>query len=362
MLTSKLVSGLRAAGLVVLLLLSACAAQPGKFVYFSTAETHVFPKPPDVPRYRFVGILAGEANFVTEQKKKLTAKKAFAWLVGLVAGKETPRRLERPQSGWTDPQTGTVYVADVARKAVLVFDIRQGFLHFWDSAAKHQGFVTPIAVTGGPENTLLVSDADLRKVIVLDKAGKPLREIGHESLIRPIGLVWDEDAGEIYVADAQAHDIKVFSHHGLLKRTLGKKGQQNGEFIGPTHLAWYQHRLYVTDTLNSRVQILDSEGKWLKTVGKRGMYIGELPRPKGVAVDNAGRLYIVESYHDYLLVYDAEGRFLLPIGGSGQEIGQFYLPAGVWVDNQRRVYVADTFNSRVMVFEYLGDPTNNKSS
>ena len=350
-----------AGALIAVLLMSGCAAQPGKFTYLTSTETHVFPVPPAQPRFRFVGALTGETNFVHEQKQGPSAKKVFSWIVGLVAGEDMPRRFQRPQSGWKDPYTGRIYVTDVGRKAVFVFDPAQGFLYLWDSADKGLGFITPLAVTGGPQGTVLVTDAELHAVIVLDAEGKPLRHIQHKSLLRPVGVVRVAEAGEIYVSDAQTHDIKVFADDGSLKRTLGLKGQNAGEFIGPTHLAWRDGQLYVTDTLNSRVQVLSSEGKWLKTIGKRGMYIGDMPRPKGVAVDDEGRVYVVESYHDYLLVYDAEGRFLLPVGGSGRGIGQFYLPAGVWV-NERHIFVADTFNGRVMVFEYLGEPVNNKSS
>jgi DNA-binding beta-propeller fold protein YncE len=204
-----------------------------------------------------------------------------------------------------------------------------------------------------------VTDADLRVIVRLDARGEPLGTITDERLLRPTGIAYSGATGEIFVADSQAHDIKVFGEGGRLQRVLGAHGEGAGQFNGPTHLAIAHDRLFVTDTLNARVQVLTLDGAFVRSIGRRGLYIGDLPRPKGVAVDVAGRIYVVESYYDYLLVYDPEGRLLLPLGGTGNDAGQFYLPAGVWTDSSNRVFVADMFNSRVMAFEYIGDAAAN---
>jgi DNA-binding beta-propeller fold protein YncE len=142
---------------------------------------------------------------------------------------------------------------------------------------------------------------------------------------------------------------------GNLKRVLGRRGEGEGEFNYPTHLAFAEGELYVTDTMNSRIQVLDgASGSMRRSFGTRGLYVGNLVRPKGIALDSERNVYVVESYYDHLLVFDRHGRFLMGIGGLGAESGKFYLPAGVWTDHLNRVFVADMFNGRVVLFQHLG--------
>lgn len=350
-------------GVVVFLFVAAwlpgCAAPPGKFRWQSAPEAaapHVFPPPPDAPRFRYVGELTGEANFgpaADESGVLALGKKGLKWLVGLASRKHQPVVLQRPQRGFVD-DAGRVFVTDVSRQAVYVFDVPAGRLHIWESAGKNLRFATPVGITGGDAGELLVADADLGMVVRLDTRGEPVGTIGKGVVTRPAGVARDPATGEIFVADARAHDIKVFDRDGGLLRTLGRRGEAPGEFNAPTYLAFANGELFVTDTFNSRIQVLAPDGTSRRVFGRRGLFIGDLPRPKGVAVDNNGLIYVVESFYDHLLVFNADGDLLMPIGGTGNGVGQFYLPAGVWTDAGRQVYVADMFNGRVVVFEYLG--------
>ena len=342
--------------LAAMLGLAACATTHPPQLQWDTRATPtplVWPAAPDVPRYRYVGQLTGEENFRQDEDAATVGHNLLAWLVGLVAGKAQPVVLQRPQSGFTAPD-GRIYVTDVSRGAVYVFDQPAGKLAVWEMAAKNLRFVTPLGIVPGADGQILVADADLARIVRLDHQGHPLGSFGEHLLSRPVGLARDSEAGHIYVADSGAHDIKIFDDSGKLLRTLGHRGAGPGEFNAPTYLSFAHGRLYVTDTLNARVQIFDRTGKFIRSVGRRGLYLGDLPRPKGVAVDRDGHLYVVESYYDYLLIFNDQGQLMLPIGGTGNAIGRFYLPGGVWLDNRDRVYVADTFNGRVMVFKYLG--------
>ena len=317
-------------------------------------NARVWPPAPETPRFRYVGQLTGEQNFIAEGGDKRSAGvKLFYWLVGLVGFEEEKVVLKRPQTGMTDAQ-GRVYVTDVANHAVFVFDQPDGKLQVWKTAQGRRNFVTPVGIAAGPRGEVLVADAELGIVARLDHEGKPLGAFGLNLLERPTGLARDAQRGRIYVADTHAHDIKVFDDEGRLIDTLGRRGEGDTELNFPTHIAFAGDRLYVTDSMNARVQVFDPDGRHVRTFGRRGMYYGDMTRPKGVAVDASGNIYVVESYYDHLLVFDSEGRFLMPLGGTGKEVGQFYLPAGVWNDARGRVYIADMFNGRVEIFQFLG--------
>lgn len=344
--------------LAVTLLLSGCAET--RYVMRLDPEPRqnisplVWPSPPEIPRFRYVGQLMGEQNFVLEDaEKRDMAIRLLHWLVGLIGSTEEKTVLKRPQSGMVDTE-GRIYVTDVASHAIYVFDKAAGKLDVWTQAQDNYGFVTPIGIAEGAAGQILVADAELGRVFRLARDGKPLGSFGKDVLIRPTGLVRDAQHGRIYVADTHAHNIKVFDDEGRLVTTFGHQGAEEGSLNFPTHLAFANGNLYVTDGMNARVQIFDVKGQTISSVGRRGRYIGNLSRPKGVTVDPSGNIYVVESFNDSLLVFDSNGNFLMPIGGTGKEIGQFYLPSGVWSDRQGRIYVADMFNGRVVIFQLIG--------
>lgn len=337
---------------VLPVLLAACASTPSVFEYHLADSGERWPSPPETPRFEFVGQLTGEGNFPREMQG--LGGRMVGWLLGLNSDKRTPQVLQRPQAGFVDEATGRVYVTDVSRGAVFVFDQGEARLQLWQSAGQVARFVTPAGIAPGADGEVLVADADLGIVVRLGADGEPLGGIGLGELVRPVGLARDAARGRIFVADAQDHDVKVFADDGTLLQRIGRRGEGEGEFNGPTYLAWTGDHLLVTDTLNSRVQVFDAQGSYLREFGRRGLFIGDMPRPKGIAADTHGNVYVVESYYDHLLVFNDNGELLLPIGGSGSGIGQFYLPAGVWTDHHDRIYVADSFNGRIMIFQLLG--------
>lgn len=348
-------------GLAALLVLGGCAEtkyvmqlDPEVRTSSTSSPARVWPAAPETPRYRYVGQLLGEDNFVSDQaNQRNAAVKLLQWLVGLFEEGEEKITLKRPQTGTVDAQ-GRIYVTDISNHGVFVFDQAAGKLRVWQQASERKNFVTPIGIAVGAAGQILVADAELGRVFRLDRDGKPLGDFGADILKRPTGLARDAVRGRIYVSDTHAHDIKVFDDAGVLLEIIGNRGEGQGELNFPTHLAFEGDKLYVADSMNARVLIFDADGKFESTLGQRGLYFGNLTRPKGVTADPVGNIYVVESFYDNLLVFNSKGEFLMPLGGTGKEVGQFYLPSGVWSDAQGRIYVADMFNGRIVIFQFLG--------
>lgn len=346
--------------LASLLLLSGCMSSQ-KVMKFEMPEQPgnnpvVWPDPPETARYVYIGELTGEQNFIdSDAESRKGFDKIFAAIVGLDFFQPERVVLKRPQSVVTD-QMGRIYVTDVGRQAVFVFDGQTGTLDVWEWADKGINFYNPIGIVLGEKNEIIIADAQLKKIYVLDRnTGEPIRNFGHKLLERPTGLARDPLTGHLYVSDTQGQNIKIFSNEGELLDVIGKRGMEPGQFNFPTYLSFRNNKLYVSDTMNARIQVLNPDGTVVKTIGKRGIYIGNFMRPKGVATDSDGNIYAIEAYYDHLLVFNEMGEFLLPIGGAGKYSGRFFLPAGIWIDEKNRVYIADMLNGRVAVFQYLGN-------
>ena len=332
-----------------------CVKQQPKALVFSlenAQKSQAWPPPPDIPRFRYFGTLRGETDFKTSsQPGRLTS--FLRAIVGLGPVKDSLNVLARPQSGFATEDR--IYITDMARKAVFVFDISAGDLQVWERVDRSKNFQAPIGVCALNNGSILVADAELGQVFVLDNAGNFKTSFGKTELIRPTGLACDPERSIAYVVDTGRHAVVAFDEQGRAVNKFGTRGDADGEFNGPTHIALADNKLIVSDTLNARVQQFTPEGEFVQSIGKRGLYVGNLVRPKGVSIDSDGNIYVVEGYFDQLIVFDSQGNLLIALGGSGAGQGEFFLPTGVWVDSRDRVFVADMFNGRVAVFQYLGE-------
>jgi len=335
--------------LSVIFLVGCSTNQPKGFVLQNTLVSEVWPLGSDLPRYRYIGELHGE-----HVKDALSSESIFDMIVGLITGKPEPIRLKRPYDIYVSSDN-LVYVADLALPGVLVFNLNDNTMSQWGGIESSSPFVAPVGLTG-VGNEIFVVDTNLAKVLRFSKQGELLGSFGSGELKRPIGIAFDPVNNYVFISDAGAHNIRVYTREGSLIRTIGGQGDAKGLFNHPSAIEFTDNKLYVSDTMNARIQILepDNINAPIHTLGYRGLNIGNTPRPKGVSSDSDGNVYAVESYFGYLLVYNDKGEFLLPISGKGRDIGEFYLPSGVTVDDKDRVYLADMFNGRIVMFQYLG--------
>lgn len=315
-------------------------------------QRRLFPPPPEVPRYSYLGQLIGERNFVSHQRPRTWWRTVWQALVGQ-SDTATPLELARPQGGLADGRE-RILVADVGLPAIHVFDRGAGRLEVWEYASPGRQFASPIGIATDTDGGFLVSDSQLGIVARLDEAGRPRTPLGEGVLLRPTGVARDGD--RLYVADAQRHAILVFAlPEGRQLAAWGTRGQAPGQFNGPTFLLIRGDELLVADTLNARIQVLDKEtGAYRREFGSRGTRLGQFMLPKGLAQDGDGNLYVVDSYFDSLLVFDPAGTLLFHLGGTGYTTGNFFSPSAVWVDGANLVHVSDTFNGRVALFQFLG--------
>jgi DNA-binding beta-propeller fold protein YncE len=161
---------------------------------------------------------------------------------------------------------GTVYVSDVANTRahrILVFSSDGALRAEWGRTAQVAStndapgdflFPNGITVTGtGANAVVFVADGDNRRVQVFHADGSLIRIIPTSGT--PRGLVVDS-AKRLYVVDALAHRIDLYSEAGVALTGFGENGVGPGQFNFPNDVVLDdQGRIFVTDRDNNQVQV-----------------------------------------------------------------------------------------------------------
>lgn len=116
-----------------------------------------------------------------------------------------------------------------------------------------------------------------------------------EAMFQNIVSLVIDDAGNIYILDKKAANIKIFNKGGNFLKIIGRRGQGPGEFVRPENVALsLNNELYVYDSRRSIIQVIDTDGKFIKQMpiqtpwfdGPKFLSDGELVASLGVVGKN----------------------------------------------------------------------------
>lgn len=151
----------------------------------------------------------------------------------------------------------------------------------------------------------------------------------------------------LYMADKGNHRVDVFDLDGkflflfdnnnTMDTPQAAKSSSDGD-------------IYVVDMGNDRLLHFNSEGELKRRLGKKGKQVGEFNKPVGMAIDSKGYIYVSEAHNDRIQVFDKDFTPLALWGEHGSGEGQFKNLHGLLVDERGYVFAADTGNNRIQVF------------
>jgi sugar lactone lactonase YvrE len=321
-----------------LLLLTIVGCAPAKL------EVVVFPPPPDEARYEWLETINSENDF-----RETGAKAIF---IEIVSGAS-----EFYFFGPIDVAAnidGRLLVSDLYQQSIKVLDMENKKISDFTSYK----FRNNIGIVVDQQGQVYVADAKAVEVLVFSQAGLLLRKIGDKEIFtKPTFLALNEELDRLYVSDAKAHNVKVFSMAGDYLFSFGEKGQKPGELYVPQGLAIDRTgRVFVADSLNARIQVFSADGEYLEGFGERGINPQQFESPKSLSFDSDGHLYVVDSRRTSFRVFETDGTLLLVVGSNEEtnhKLG-FAIPSAIVVDSFDRVFISDIFGGgRVTVWQYL---------
>jgi Bacterial Ig-like domain (group 3)/NHL repeat len=193
------------------------------------------------------------------------------------------------------------------------------------------------------------------------------------ALAKPTNVATD-GAGNIYIADASNHRVRVVDTSGNIttfagngvQGFLGDGGSATSASLNtPTSVAVYTNTVYIADSGNNAIRAVS--GGTITTiagskVGAPG-YGGDggpataalLNCPRGVAVDANGNLYIADTKNH--VVRQVVGGTIATLAGNGQQgfqgdnglaiAASLDTPSSIAIDLSGNVLIADTHNQRI---------------
>lgn len=338
----------------LLLGLAACAQLPEQGVKVKAKENRplYFPPPPEEPRFVFERAIYGSADVLS--------KKAESSLKKMVTGtteREGNDPLHKPYA--VAVHRGRIFVSDTVDRLIKVFDVPEGrYFTIGDDTPGH--LTKPLGIDVDDAGTLYVADGTTKYILIYDRDGKFLRQLGGPSMFDRLASVTVDKKGErLYAVDiggvsSENHRVRVLdAQTGHLLFDLGKRGNGPGEFNLPRDVAIGKDgRLYVVDGANFRIQVFDANGKYLRTFGQVGKEYGSFARPKEASTDANGNLYVIDAAFANFQIFSPEDDLLLFVGDRSAEDGpaQYMLPSGIYVDEDGRVYMVDQWFRKVEVY------------
>lgn len=220
-------------------------------------------------------------------------------------------------------------------------------------------------VTTYPTDLVVGSERDIYTLNRTDGEGGQIRRTNWDDedlgdigsgFIWPVQMIAGPD-DSLVVSDEGNHTISFWSKEGTKLNSWGTHGTGDGELNRPSGISFDSNGdLYVVDTMNHRVQKFTVDGNFISSFGSHGDGEGQFNMPWGIGIDpNDGAIFIGDWRNDRVQKFSPEGEYLLQFGTSGSERGKLNRPAGVTVDEHGDIYVTDRGNHRIQLFNGAGE-------
>ncbi len=293
----------------------------------------IYPPPPDTARIQFLTSFSNSVD-ITGQR---------TGLMKILVGPKEPVPIFKPYG--IAIYGGRIFICDTRVKGLDVVDLNNYTYELFTPGGRG-ALKKPINCFIDTSGTLYVADVERKQIVIFDKNLRYVASFGDASVIKPTDVFPHKD--KIFVADIKNHEVKVYSKtdYSLLYAVPNDRTDPEGALFSPSNIYVRNGRLYVSDMGSANVKEFTVKGKYIRTYGSLGAMLGQQVRPKGIAVDRDGILYVVDAAFENVQMFNAEGKLLMFFGGPYKGPGDMWLPAKVMIDYDNLEY-----------FQHLVDPS-----
>ncbi len=237
----------------------------------------------------------------------------------------------------------TLYVGEVGAGRLSRFSLEGQFI---DNVGADD-LEGPRSVAVDDTGTMYALDEFSNRIVTFSPEGEKIAECASPYMFFPNDI--DYKDGNLYVANASAHNILKFDTNCNLIGSAGGYGTGDGQYFYPRTIKVNGEQVFVTDVLNNRIQVLDLDLNYVSQFGGTGVLNG----PMGFEI-TAENDYVIVDANTYTLKMFDQADLTTPykvIGAPRNEEGMFAQSAGLSFDKKKKeLYITDISNHRVQVF------------
>ncbi|WP_321899838.1 NHL repeat-containing protein [Paraburkholderia heleia] len=282
--------------------------------------------------------------YVSDAGNNVIRKMTRAGIVTTFAGNGNAALVDGPAAAASFNQpaglaflpNGNLVVADRKNNAIrlihqdgsVVTVAGQALAGYADRAGSGAMFGEPNAVATDKAGNIYVADADNHVIRLIDTSGNVSTFAGtgapgysdgprsSSQFYSPHGIVSDQ-SGNLFVADSGNNAVREISSNGIVTTLAGGDASTSPapKFDFPTGIALTGHGLVIADTGNAQVQLLNADGSvtaisgQLKTTGDQdgSQAQSSLSFPFAVANSSLGDILVVDAMNNEIRSVDQEG-------------------------------------------------------
>ncbi len=288
----------------------------------------IYPAPPEQARIQFLTKYTTSADLGKKQP-------AFT---KLIVGQVKSKRIVKPYG--IAIHKGKIYVCDQYGGGMEIIDLEKKEFQYFQPRGKGQ-LRAPINCSVDEKGYLYVADVGRQEIVVFDENGKYVKCFGEKEKFKPTDVFVYQD--KIFVANPSDNKINVFGKDSTNKLLYSFPNVEPTDkaFLGlPANITIGKERVYAADFGYSMIKIYTPDGKYIDTIGSRGDSPGQFTKLKGIAVDSEANVYAVDAGFDHIQIFNKDGKLLLVFGGHYQEqgAGGLIIPAKVIIDYDNLKY------------------------
>ncbi len=238
-----------------------------------------------------------------------------------------------------------VYVVDMGLEAVLRYNRVSGEIdRVLGLSDKVSGDVADIFVS--KDLSFYITDTYGSRVLKFSHNGTLLRIYENKlNLVRPVSVVEDTLTDSVLVADGEFDHILVFNQMGDPYTTLGRRGEDPGEFLNITAMKLTDKEVYVASRVGGKIQVLSRDGEYLYSMEQNVMRF-----PLSLEA-GGGRVYASDYLDNTVKIFE-RGLLVESAGGTGRAPGKFKRITDLWLEDDF-LFVVDSLNGRIQVMKVL---------
>ncbi len=247
-----------------------------------------------------------------------------------------------------------VYVVDMGLEAVLRYNRVSGDIdRVLGLSDKVSGDVADIFVS--KDLSFYLTDTYGSRVLKFSHNGTLLRIYENKlNLVRPVSVVEDALTDSVLVADGEFDHILVFNQMGDPYTTLGRRGEDPGEFLNITAMKLTSREVYVASRVGGKIQVLSRDGEYLYSMEQNVMRF-----PLSLEA-GSGRVYASDYLDNTIKIFE-RGLLVESAGGTGRAPGKFKRITDLWLEDDF-LFAVDSLNGRIQVMKVLGSASTTRPS